>query len=57
MKTDALKEMVQVVAPSDANVPWTDLAEIVNLMVPDDSYVVAKDLEADYRRSHPRGGK
>ena len=57
MKTDALKEMVQVVAPSDANVPWTNLAEIVNLMVPDDSYVVAKDLEADYRRSHPRAGK
>jgi hypothetical protein len=33
MKGAALNEMVHVVAPSGANVPWTDVAEIVNLMV------------------------
>jgi hypothetical protein len=62
MKEDALKEMVQAVAPSGSNVPWTDVAEIVNLLVSvplpplgiEIPYVAAKDLHAEYKRLQSR---
>jgi len=52
MRRAALNEMVRAVAPSGRNVPWTALAQIVNIM-PDasDCPVAAKDLHLEYTRS------